>query len=102
MGKVLAANMVLEALGPSPDRLLSLPLYMAGRCVELVEKFGQRAGFSQALVKTYTQCYRRFWLYPALCRRLHGKVPDVGCGIGALSALFASDSDGIIRINTGN
>lgn len=26
--------------------------------------------------------YRRFWLYPALCRRLHGKVLDVGCGIG--------------------
>lgn len=26
--------------------------------------------------------YRRYWLYPALCRQLHGRVLDVGCGIG--------------------
>lgn len=28
--------------------------------------------------------YRRYWLYPALCRRLRGRVLDVGCGIGDL------------------
>ncbi len=26
--------------------------------------------------------YRRAWLYPCLCRHVHGKVLDVGCGIG--------------------
>ncbi len=26
--------------------------------------------------------YRRFWLYPHLCRELSGRVLDVGCGIG--------------------
>lgn len=26
--------------------------------------------------------YRRFWLYPTLCRYLTGSVLDVGCGIG--------------------
>lgn len=26
--------------------------------------------------------YRRFWLYPRLCRHLHGRVLDIGCGIG--------------------
>lgn len=26
--------------------------------------------------------YRRLWLYPRLCRRLSGRVLDVGCGIG--------------------
>jgi SAM-dependent methyltransferase len=26
--------------------------------------------------------YRRFWLYPALTRRLNGKTLDVGCGLG--------------------
>lgn len=26
--------------------------------------------------------YRRHWLYPAICRHLHGRVLDVGCGIG--------------------
>lgn len=28
--------------------------------------------------------YRRFWLYPALCRHFAGRVLDVGCGIGDL------------------
>jgi SAM-dependent methyltransferase len=28
--------------------------------------------------------YRRHYLYPRLCRHLHGKVLDVGCGIGDL------------------
>lgn len=28
--------------------------------------------------------YRRFWLYPRLCRHLPGRVLDVGCGIGDL------------------
>jgi SAM-dependent methyltransferase len=26
--------------------------------------------------------YRRFFLYPAICRFLHGRVIDFGCGIG--------------------
>ena len=26
--------------------------------------------------------YRRFWLYPTLCSFLHGRVLDIGCGIG--------------------
>jgi SAM-dependent methyltransferase len=26
--------------------------------------------------------YRRYWLYPKLCRYLDGKTIDVGCGIG--------------------
>lgn len=26
--------------------------------------------------------YRKYWLYPRLCRHLSGKVLDVGCGIG--------------------
>lgn len=26
--------------------------------------------------------YRQLWLYPRLCRRLSGRVLDVGCGIG--------------------
>lgn len=28
------------------------------------------------------QWYRFHWLYPKLCRYLHGRVLDVGCGIG--------------------
>jgi SAM-dependent methyltransferase len=28
--------------------------------------------------------YREHWLYPRLCRELHGRVLDVGCGIGDL------------------
>jgi SAM-dependent methyltransferase len=28
--------------------------------------------------------YRRFWLYPVLCRDFRGRVLDVGCGIGDL------------------
>lgn len=28
--------------------------------------------------------YRRYWLYPALCRYFRGRVLDVGCGIGDL------------------
>lgn len=30
--------------------------------------------------------YRKYWLYPRLCRRLSGIVLDVGCGIGDLLA----------------
>ena len=30
--------------------------------------------------------YRRFWLYPKICRYLNGKVLDVGCGIGDMLA----------------
>lgn len=26
--------------------------------------------------------YRKFWLYPFVCRQVNGKVLDVGCGIG--------------------
>lgn len=26
--------------------------------------------------------YRNAWLYPRICRHLHGRVLDVGCGIG--------------------
>lgn len=26
--------------------------------------------------------YRDLWLYPRICRHLHGRVLDVGCGIG--------------------
>lgn len=26
--------------------------------------------------------YRNSWLYPRICRNLHGRVLDVGCGIG--------------------
>jgi len=26
--------------------------------------------------------YRNMWLYPRICRHLHGRVLDVGCGIG--------------------
>ena len=26
--------------------------------------------------------YRRFWLYPRICRNLSGRVLDIGCGIG--------------------
>lgn len=28
--------------------------------------------------------YRRYWLYPRLCRQMSGRVLDVGCGIGDL------------------
>lgn len=27
-------------------------------------------------------CYRRYWLYPQLCRHLQGLALDLGCGIG--------------------
>lgn len=30
--------------------------------------------------------YRRWWLYPRLCRHLTGRVLDVGCGLGDLLA----------------
>ena len=26
--------------------------------------------------------YRNLWLYPRICRHLHGRVVDIGCGIG--------------------
>jgi SAM-dependent methyltransferase len=26
--------------------------------------------------------YRKFWLYPFICSHVHGRVLDVGCGIG--------------------
>jgi SAM-dependent methyltransferase len=38
--------------------------------------------------------YRRYWLYPRLCRRLHGRVLDVGCGIGDLLR-FRPDTAGV-------
>lgn len=38
--------------------------------------------------------YRRYWLYPRLCRRLHGRVLDVGCGIGDLLR-FRPDTLGV-------
>jgi SAM-dependent methyltransferase len=30
--------------------------------------------------------YRRWWLYPQLCRHLYGKVLDIGCGVGDMLA----------------
>ena len=30
--------------------------------------------------------YRKYWLYPYLCRHLEGKTLDVGCGIGDMVA----------------
>ncbi|MBN1378991.1 MAG: class I SAM-dependent methyltransferase [Gammaproteobacteria bacterium] len=30
--------------------------------------------------------YRRYYLYPRICRRLKGKVLDVGCGLGDMLA----------------
>lgn len=35
---------------------------------------------------TLARLYRRYWLYPRLCRHLSGTVLDVGCGIGDLLA----------------
>lgn len=29
-----------------------------------------------------SKLYRKYWLYPKLCRYLTGKVLDIGCGIG--------------------
>lgn len=37
--------------------------------------------------------YRKYWLYPRLCRHLGGYVLDVGCGIGDLLS-FRSDTVG--------
>lgn len=37
--------------------------------------------------------YRKYWLYPKLCRHLSGTVLDVGCGIGDLLA-FRQDTVG--------
>lgn len=34
--------------------------------------------------------YRKYWLYPRLCRHLSGSVLDVGCGIGDLLAFRAN------------
>ena len=30
--------------------------------------------------------YRKYWLYPRLCRRLKGRTLDIGCGIGDMLA----------------
>ena len=30
--------------------------------------------------------YRRFWLYPFICRHLQGRAIDIGCGIGDMVA----------------
>ena len=30
--------------------------------------------------------YRRYWLYPFICRHLKGRAIDVGCGIGDMVA----------------
>ena len=38
--------------------------------------------------------YRRFWLYPRLCRHLSGRLLDVGCGLGDMLA-FRPDSVGV-------
>lgn len=38
--------------------------------------------------------YRRWWLYPRLCKHLHGKVLDVGCGIGDMLA-YRPDTIGV-------
>src|SRR4051794_3412806 len=38
--------------------------------------------------------YRRYVLYPALCRRLEGKTLDVGCGIGDMLA-YRSNTVGV-------
>lgn len=38
--------------------------------------------------------YRRFFLYPRLCRHLRGRTLDVGCGIGDLLA-FRPDTVGV-------
>ncbi len=35
---------------------------------------------------TLARLYRKYWLYPRLCRHLSGHVLDVGCGIGDLLA----------------
>jgi SAM-dependent methyltransferase len=35
---------------------------------------------------TLARLYRKYWLYPQLCRHLSGTVLDVGCGIGDLLA----------------
>lgn len=43
--------------------------------------------------------YRRWWLYPRLCRHLSGKVLDVGCGIGDMLG-FRPNTVGV-DINTG-
>ncbi len=37
--------------------------------------------------------YRKYWLYPRLCRYLYGSVLDIGCGIGDLLA-FRSNTVG--------
>jgi SAM-dependent methyltransferase len=38
--------------------------------------------------------YRRLYLYPRLCRHLHGRALDVGCGIGDMLA-FRPDTVGV-------
>lgn len=44
--------------------------------------------------------YRRFWLYPHLCRYLRGHVLDVGCGLGDMLR-YRPDTDGVdINPNT--
>lgn len=38
--------------------------------------------------------YRRWWLYPRICRHLRGRVLDVGCGIGDMLR-YRSDTIGV-------
>jgi len=44
--------------------------------------------------------YRRAWLYPRLCRYLHGRVLDIGCGIGDMLR-YRPDTVGV-DVNTRN
>jgi SAM-dependent methyltransferase len=43
---------------------------------------------------TLAWIYRKYWVYPRLCRSLTGKVLDVGCGIGDLLA-FRENTIGV-------
>lgn len=38
--------------------------------------------------------YRNLWLYPRICRYLHGRVVDIGCGIGDM-VRFRRDTIGV-------
>lgn len=43
-------------------------------------------------------CYRRYWLYPKLCRFVKGRTLDIGCGIGD----FLSYRPGTIGVDINN
>lgn len=38
--------------------------------------------------------YRKYWLYPKICREIKGKVLDVGCGIGDMLS-FRANTTGV-------